>query len=315
MDFRTEINPKNFDFKINHSNKIMLLGSCFTEHISQKLSERKFKIKSNPLGIMFHPKAIFKTLNRVINGFYFSENEMFEQNGRFYCYDAHSQFNGSSAAELTEKLNTELTKAIDWLKSSDYLFITFGTSWIYRLKETREVVANCHKSPNNLFQKELLDPKRAHEIFYGLKQKLKKFNPNLKIVFTISPVRHWRDGHFENQLSKGLLFQCVYHFINQFKACYYFPAYEIVMDDLRDYRFYESDLIHPNQLAINYMWEKFENCFFEPKTLEINQEIEKISKAQNHLAFNPETEEHKKFLKSIEKNIENFQKKYPEINL
>ncbi len=217
---------------------------------------------------------------------------------------------------MLENINNSILQAADLFMQSDYLLLTFGTSWVYRLVSSGQIVCNCHKLPARKFKRELLDPREIAQSFKSLVERIRKLNPGIKIIFTISPVRHWKDGATGNQLSKAALILAVNELCTAFpEFTGYFPAYEILLDDLRDYRYYASDLVHPSEEAITYIWEKFSLTYFDEDTRNLNREIGSLSMAMNHRSLFPETENHKKFLLAYLKKANSLQKKYPDIDL
>lgn len=313
MKFHLNYTPAKFDFEIGHKQNLFLLGSCFSENIGNLLTEHKFKTYSNPNGILFNPASIHQNLTDILNLKKLSDNFILSHSGLYYSYLHHSSVNAGTAEELKEKINYETKKANDHLKQTDFLIITFGTAFFYHHLTSGQVVANCHKQPQQIFEKNLLAPNEIVSAYLGLIKKLQIFNPKLKIIFTVSPVKYLKDGIVENNLSKSALTVAIHELIKQLKNCYYFPAYELVNDDLRDYRFYKEDLAHPNEMAINYIWEKFcETCFSE-KTISLNNQIHKLNLALNHRQINNGSEEKKKLQDFIAKQKEEIKKLEPNI--
>ncbi|MBK8496587.1 MAG: GSCFA domain-containing protein [Chitinophagaceae bacterium] len=310
MDFHLEFTPKPFDVKINHQHNLLLIGSCFTEQIGTKLANHKFNVLDNPNGILFNPVSITRSVSSYIDNKQYCGSELFYQNESWNSWEHHSRFSHPDKEKCLAGINASQSKANAFLKNSDWLLITLGSAFVYELPspsgEARpddqvgrglgvsSVVANCHKVPTDKFTKRLLS---AEEVFADLQTMIEKvsvFNPALKIIFTISPVRHLRDGFVENNRSKATLIQAVHKLIDKNKNCFYFPAYELVIDDLRDYRFFAEDMVHPNYAATNYVWEKFiATCIDEPSQ-QLMKEIAVIVAAKNHKPFNPSSEQHKK---------------------
>ncbi len=296
MKFRTELKLNKYNSSISYSDSILAFGSCFVEHIGAKLVQLKFDISINPFGIIFNPYSMAKILNNGLDVPIKLEREcdVLEQKGVFKSYDYHSKFNSSSYNEFIKNVEDQNLNTNIQLKNSSHLFLTFGTAWGYRLIEANKIVANCHKIPQSDFTKELLNLNELTEIYCKLFNQIIKSNPNIKIVLTVSPVRHIKDGIVENNQSKSILLLLCKALADDFKHnIIYFPSYELQMDDLRDYRFYEADLIHPNQIAIDYIFEKFNNLFFEEKTNKIINKIEKLTRLENH-----------KFLSATETDIQ-----------
>ncbi len=312
--FRTEIFPKKSYFSIDYHRKTVFIGSCFTENIGNKLLENKFPALINPFGVLYNPKSVLKALEIIIAKKIFFENDLNYENDKWFSFNHHSSFSSPNKKEVLNKINGEIDKAHNYIKEAQTLFITFGTSWYFKLLENNEVVANCHKLPSNLFKRELLNVNEIVSSWGQLIKQLNNFNPDLKIVFTVSPIRHWKDGAINNQLSKSILIVAIHEILKGNKHIPYFPSYEIMMDDLRDYRFYDDDFLHPNSQAINYIWDKFKAAFIEEKTVQISKQVEKIIKAVNHRPFHPQTNSYKKFLAANLENIKQLSLKYPFID-
>ena len=295
MDFRLEFTPKPFDVKINHQHNLLLIGSCFTEQIGTKLANHKFSVLDNPNGILFNPVSITKSISSYITNKQYNESDLFYQNECWNSWEHHSRFSHPDLEKCLNGINSSQTKAHTFLKKADWLLITLGSAFVYEL-ENKSVVANCHKVPTDKFNKRLLS---IDEVFNDLQKMIKKaatFNSSLKIIFTISPVRHLRDGFVENNRSKATLIQAVHQVVEKNSNCFYFPAYELVIDDLRDYRFFAEDMVHPNYAATNYVWEKFIAACIDESSQQLMKEIAVIVAAKNHKPFNPTSEQHKKFL-------------------
>jgi hypothetical protein len=321
MDFRLEFTPKPFDVKINHQHNLLLIGSCFTEQIGTKLSNHKFSVLDNPNGILFNPVSITKSISSYIDNKQYTEADLFYQNECWNSWEHHSRFSKPDADECLKGINQSQSKANIFLKNADWLLITLGSAFVYDLPSLsgeglgeRPVVANCHKVPTDKFVKRLLS---ADYVFTGLQKMIEKvlsFNPKIKTIFTISPVRHLRDGFVENNRSKATLIQAVHQLTENKKNCFYFPAYELIIDDLRDYRFFAEDMVHPNYAATNYVWEKFiATCIDEPSQ-QLMKEIAVIIAAKNHKPFNPTSEKHKKFRQTNLEKLKKLQEQFPHIN-
>ncbi len=313
MDFHLEFTPKPFDVKINHQQNLLLIGSCFTEQIGFKLSNHKFSVLDNPNGILFNPVSITKSISSYIDNKQYKESDLFYQNECWNSWEHHSRFSHPDKKMCLEGINGSQTKAHEFLKQADWLLITLGSAFVYEL-DNKEVVANCHKVPTNKFIKRLLP---VEEVFAGLEQMIiraQAFNPGIKIIFTISPVRHLRDGYVENNRSKATLIQAVHQLIEKNNNCFYFPAYELIIDDLRDYRFFAEDMVHPNYAATNYVWEKFIAAYIDEPSQQLMKEIAIIVAAKNHKPFNPTSEQHKKFLQTNSEKLRRLKEQYPYID-
>jgi len=315
MQFHLGFQPAVSQHKITHQDGVLFLGSCFSEHIANRLLDLKFKIHTNPFGIVFNPKSIFSSIYRIIHKKYFKEEDVFEKEGLWYSLEAHGSVFATSKNELLKLLNHSIDIWNEEIQKANYLVVTFGSAFAYQHKQQEKIVANCHKLPQALFEKILLE---NHEIivdFQELIENLKIINPNLKWMFTVSPVKHLRDGVVENNLSKAILIQAVHQLVKQNTNCFYFPAYELVTDDLRDYRFYESDMAHPNKQAINYVWKKFSEVYFNELTNEINERVLQIHQAYHHRLFNKTTETSMKFKHNFYQKCVTLQAEYNYIDL
>ncbi len=324
MNFHLEFFPKPFDVKINHQQKLLLIGSCFTEQIGTKLSNHKFSVLDNPNGILFNPISITKSITSYIDNKQYHESELFYQNECWNSWEHHSRFSNPDKEKCLAGINESQNKAHVFLQQTDWLLITLGSAFVYEtsplsplLQERGEakIVANCHKVPTDKFNKRLLQIDEVVSALQKMIEKLVLFNPGLKIIFTISPVRHLRDGFIENNRSKATLIHSVHQLIEKNSNCFYFPAYELIIDDLRDYRFFAEDMVHPNYAATNYVWEKFmATCIDEPSQ-QLMKEIAIIVSAKNHKPFNPTSEQHKKFLQTNLEKIKKMRLQFPYLNL
>lgn len=315
MEFFLPFQIPDFPFSISYSDKILFLGSCFSEEIGNKMQDFKFNVLQNPNGILYDPQSLCDTVFDYIHHKIFKEDDLFELNGLWHSWKHHSTFSGVDKEEVLQKINSSQAAAHVFLKEAKFLIITFGTAFNYQLKNTGENVANCHKAPANIFVKKLLSTKEIISHFSGAISELKKFNGQIKIIFTISPVKHVKDGVVENNRSKARLIDAVHSIVEENENCFYFPSYELVTDVLRDYRFYKRDMVHPNEIAISYVFEKFCNSFMNEETKNIMNEINKILAASKHKPFLKGSIAHQKFVDSQLENIQKFETKYPFIDL
>lgn len=290
-------------FPINHQSKILSMGSCFAQTIGQKMADSKFDILVNPFGTIFHPLSLEALLDGAIFSDSFEENLILERDGLFFHYGAHSDLSGKTREDLLASLIQKRSSVFDYLKTGTHLILTLGTAWGYELKNSG-LVANCHKQPQALFEKRLWKIEEMETRLLGLFHNLVQLNPRLKIILTLSPVRHIKDGIAENQLSKSLLRVLCANLEQRMESVTYFPAYEIMMDELRDYRFYKSDLIHPTDEAENYIWEKWKTAFFALETQSKVAEISKIQLELSHRPLNPSSDSNKKFLRNLLAKLE-----------
>jgi hypothetical protein len=292
-----------------------MIGSCFSQNIGIRLQNYKFNCIANPFGTIFHPLAIAKILSRASNLDYIDPSSLMHSQGIWVHPDFHSSLGHTDATQAHTQINQTLERVHDLLKSADFLFITLGTMIGYQMIDTNEIVANCHKLPASQFTKTESTLEECFSILDPLFVQLWDNNPDLNIVLTVSPVRHIKDGIIKNSRSKAKLIMLCDQLVNSHPKVSYFPAYEWMVDDLRDYRFYEKDLIHPNEQAIDYIWEKFGAVYFEPKTTDLLQKIEKINRAKQHKPFNPESIEHQMFISKLHEDINALESKYEWLKL
>jgi len=311
MNLQTKIKVDPQDQKIDYESELFMLGSCFAENIGEKFEYYKFKNEINPFGILFHPKAIETFLWMATQGEIYTETDLFYHNEQWHCFDAHSSLSDSSQEALCKRLNTALTQARKKIASSTHIFITLGTSWVYRLKSLDMVVANCHKIPQREFEKQLLSVSEIEQCLQNSINLIKSVNAKAKIICTVSPVRHIKDGVIENNRSKSHLIAAVHGVKDAIDELVYFPSYEIVMDELRDYRFYNADMIHPSETAIQYIWERFLEVWFEEKVKKTMREVEEIQKGLAHRAFNPNSKQYNMFLEKLWSKKNQLQAEYP----
>ncbi|MCW3075640.1 MAG: hypothetical protein JWO32_249 [Bacteroidetes bacterium] len=308
MNFHLNYIPAKSNFNLTHNTGIFLIGSCFSDHIGSLLQSFNFNLLQNPGGLLFNPASIATSLQTIITQDSFKEEFIIERDGLFFSYLHHSSVNGLSKKELTDKINLTNKTAGEFLKKSETLVITFGSAFVYRHITLNKTVANCHKQPGASFHKRMLTVEQVVKNYSVLIQQIQLFNPALSIIFTVSPVKYLRDGVQENNLSKSVLLLSVNELMKRFSNCSYFPAYELVNDDLRDYRFYKPDMAHPNEQAIEYVWAKFSDCFFDEPTRELNRQIHKLNLALDHRTLNTESEENKKLEEFIARQKEEIQK-------
>jgi len=321
MKFHFEFDIKRAPKNIRHPQKLMLMGSCFTENIGEKLRKHKFEVLENPNGILFNPVSVAEAMDSYLSKQFFTEADLFLHNETWHSWKHHSRYSGISAADCLHKINTSVTEAHNYIKHADHLVITLGSAWLYTLTAEAanavpgSVAANNHKAPANWFQKRLMSAMEAKDLLGNMVRKLQAFNSELQIIFTISPVRHLREGVIENNRSKAVLIQAVHDLAGSFEQLYYFPAYELVIDDLRDYRFYAEDLVHPNYHATQYVWEKFTEACMNEETKALMKEIAELNLACQHKPFNPGTLQHQKFLKSALDKTRSLKERHPYLNV
>jgi hypothetical protein len=316
MNFMLNLEIPKADRLIDHQQKILSVGSCFTEHIGNALKELKFDVLQNPNGILFDPVSVCNSLVSYIQNKQYETQDFFQLNELWHSWQHHSRFSHTDLQTAINNINASQAAAHRFLKEADWLVITLGSSFNYRLvNEGYQGVANCHRAPAQWFQKHLLGidemvaklDNAIHQVFH--------FNSKVHIIFTISPVRHIRDGVVDNNRSKSRLIETVHHLVNKFNRLHYFPSYELVIDVLRDYRFYDIDMVHPNYLATDFVLQNFLQAFMSDETLALVQELKKINIARKHRSSHPQTTAHQKFLKTHMEKVKSLQQKYPYIDL
>ena len=315
MEFRTKIEIRCTELFINHQSKLMLLGSCFAENIGNLLQESKFDVNVNPFGILYNPASVSMVLHRIFDCEPFLAEDLIYNEGLYHSFFHHGVFSNADKDKCLSGINESLKAASEDLHKTNTLLITFGTSYVFRNVASANIVANCHKLPALSFDQYRLSVADIVNDWSLLIEKLRTNNPNLNILFTVSPIRHWKDGAHENQLSKAILLLAIDELQKKFAQVYYFPSYELLLDELRDYRFYAEDMIHPSDVAVKYIWETFGENFFNDETKQIIKEWNSIKSAINHKPFNSETEIHKQFLRQTLLRIEFFRQKYTYIRI
>ena len=323
MQFTTKTPIQKSSFPIDYDSKILLLGSCFAENMGEKFEYFKFQTIVNPFGIIFNPVSLEKLIRRSVEKRKFTENDIFFHNDLWHCFEVHSELSNSDKDAFLESLNDLIRSTNKHLSDSTHIIITLGTSWVYQNIASNEIVANCHKVLQKQFTKELLSILQIEESLESIISLVHSVNPNCKFIFTVSPVRHIKDGFVENTLSKAHLIAAVHSVLNRkFSTSLelttqnniYFPSYEIMMDELRDYRFYGEDMLHPNQTAIDYIWIQFFQNYISESQFGLMNEICSIQKGLQHRPFNPNTESHQKFLEATKIKIGKIQEKLQHIH-
>ncbi|HEY3369851.1 MAG TPA: GSCFA domain-containing protein [Prolixibacteraceae bacterium] len=316
MSFFTEIKIPEFPWKMDYTKRMMFFGSCFSENIGQKLLDLKFDIDLNPFGILYNPISIANSLQILLEKRTFNENDLFYDQGQWNSFYHHSRFSDPDREAALEKINGRIERSREFLGKADFLIITFGTSWVYELKATGQVVTNCHKVSSDQFKRFRLEVSEIEEVYSKLLAEIVRFNPNLKLVFTVSPIRHWKDGAVENQLSKATLLLAIDRLLkgagNMNFA--YFPSYELMMDELRDYRFYAEDMQHPSVVATDYIFERFAGAIISKNSMETAKEVVKIRKAVLHRPVNSASLEYERFLRYNLEEINKLTINFPYLN-
>ena len=313
MNFRTSVELPIKETEIRHSDRLMLFGSCFSENIGNKLAENKFTCDINPFGVLYNPFSISCALKQVMARKIYKEEDLFETGGMWHSWMHHGSFSSEvSSHDCLQKINNRLQKASDFLLVADWLIITWGTAYVYR--HEGKVVGNCHKCQESLFVRERLSVESIYDEWNIVLQMIKCHYPKLKVMFSVSPIRHAKDGLHGNQLSKATLLLATDELCSTFDNCFYFPSYEILMDELRDYRFYADDMLHPSSLAVQYIWECFCRAYLKEDTIAVMKQWSDIKKSLHHKPFRPDSETYRNFLSQIMLKIERLNEKFPYID-
>jgi len=315
MKFRTEINIEESLLKIEHKHKIITIGSCFAENIGAKFGDYRFNILDNPFGVLYNPVSIYNAVKIISDNKIFTEDELIFEQGEWHSFYHHSDFSHHDLNTCLSKINSKMVETRKFISDADEIVITFGTAFVYKYLESGEVVSNCHKIPANKFERYRIGMYEVREFILSTVELLKELKPDIKIILTLSPVRHTKDGFVENQISKSILLLAIQEIVDENDSVFYFPSYEIMLDDLRDYRFYAEDLVHPNKIAIDYIWEKFVETYCTEDCINLMKEIEKISKAEKHIVRNISSEKHQQFLKNQLNLIQRLENENPYLNL
>lgn len=316
MQLITNVELPVSQYEIKHSDRLMLMGSCFAENIGNKLYENKFSCDINPFGILYNPMSIHEALTRISENRLYSSSELMENGGRWFSLMHHGSFSSPSREECLDGINQRISAAYNNLKTADWLILTFGTSRIYRWSADGRIVGNCHKLSSRLFTRELLEVDDIVSSYTSMISYIREINSEIKILFTVSPIRHAKDGMHGNQINKAVLLLAIDKICNTFAGCcHYFPSYEIMMDELRDYRYYADDMLHPSSLAVEYIWEKFSATYFSRNTMAVMKEYDEIRKGLNHKPFDPQSESYRKFLSQILLKIDILKEKLPYLDV
>lgn len=312
MDFRTVIPISPLKI-MDYEQHFLLLGSCFAETIGRKLLEYRFTGDVNPFGVLYNPFSIADALERLSENRSFVASELFNYDGWWHSWAHHGSFSAKTQEQALANINTTYSVAAERFEQTDVLILTFGSAWVY--EHDGSVVANCHKVPEREFMRRRLSVDEIVERYTILLNRLLKNRPHLRIVFSVSPIRYLRNGATENQTSKAILLLAAEALCRQFEAAIYFPSYEIVLDELRDYRFFADDMIHPSSMAVEYVWERFCTAFFTEKTLELLPQVAKINKALQHRPLKADSEAYRRFTEQIECDLAELKQKYPYLNI
>lgn len=315
MKLMLDIKINEPEVKIDYRDKILMVGSCFTEHIGDSLADLKFQVMQNPNGIVFDPSTVASSITSYIENKKYSPAELVQLNELWQSWQHHSRYSGIIKDEVLHNINASQQDAHHFLKEAKWLIITLGTSFSYRLTDGSRPVANCHRAPSAWFDKHMMNIDEIITALDTMLYRLFQFNSAINIIFTVSPVRHIRDGVIENNRSKARLLEAVHHLVNKFSRLHYFPSYELVIDVLRDYRFYDIDLVHPNYQATSFVIEQFMSHYVNESSITLSKEIEKIVIARKHKPFQPDTDAHKSFLRLHADRTKSLMSNYPFLSL
>lgn len=309
MEFRTPVEWHGESEEIKYSDHVLLMGSCFAENVGGLLLENKFSCDVNPFGILYNPLSIAKALRQMLDGKVYTMDDLFESGGQWHSWMHHSSFSSTDADECLNRINSRLEKAASALPRTSWLIMTWGTAFVY--EKDSEIVGNCHKQPDRLFTRRLLDVDTIYREWNDALREAKQRFPGLKVMLSVSPIRHLKDGLHGNQISKSVLLLAIDRLCRELDFCHYFPSYEIVMDELRDYRFYAEDMLHPSPLAVKYIWECFCSTYMSKDTQRVMKEWADIQKGLAHRPFNPDSDAYRRFLSQIVLKIEELKEKFP----
>ena len=314
MNLQTKITVAAPDFLIDYNSRLMMLGSCFAENMGSKFSYYKFDVDVNPCGIIYNPLSVANVLRLIVEGKQFEKSDLRQVGGKWVSLYHHGAFSSTDPDECLRRINDRLTKATGELRTLDLLVITWGTAWVYRYTRENIVVSNCHKIPSQEFERSRLSVEDIVKEYLVLIGRLREINPGLRILFTVSPIRHWKDGAHGNQLSKATLLLAIDRLREELQHVYYFPAYEIVLDELRDYRFYADDMLHMSGFTVDYIWERFLYSFISPEVLGLMNQIGRVNKGVAHRHFDPQSEEYHRLVKKMLAEIAMISRSYPMID-
>ncbi|MFZ5942112.1 MAG: GSCFA domain-containing protein [Bacteroidota bacterium] len=312
MKFRTEIEPGSLPFAIGHRNHLLMLGSCFTSSIGDFFSRYLFDVTINPFGTIYNPMSVARNLEALLERKVYTHSDLYRHEDTWLSFDHYTAFSGTDREEVLSRINEAFIPATEALRRADRLLLTFGTAWLYRLKATGQIVCNCHKVPASQFERFRLDQETIVKVYKSLISRLLSINPDLRILFTVSPVRHWKDGAHGNQLSKAVLLLAIEELVSSFpEHLAYFPAYELLLDDLRDYRFFDADLLHPSDEAIEYIWEKFSASALDAESRNLIGKLEPLLLGLAHRPSDPHDPRHLALIERLEKNAGELKKAFP----
>ena len=309
--FQTKVEIPLSDIKISFEDHIMTLGSCIAENIGKKMENVYFDTDINPFGVLFNPVSIRKSIELLVQNRTFTKDDIFEYRSLWQSFSHSSLFTDSTSEGCLNKINSRLNTAREFLRDTKIILITFGTAWVFEEKKSGRVVSNCHKLPASEFTRRRLTVDEIVDDYKTLIQKIQVVLPNLQIIFSVSPIRHWKDGAHENNISKSTLLLAIDELQKEIENVLYFPAYEIQMDELRDYRFYAADMLHPSEVAVDYIWNRFSDTYFSSQTVELKKRLEKLNSDISHIPIHPDSAEYKSFLKNVNMRREELIVEYP----
>lgn len=309
--WQTRIETEKPDFRIGYHSRLLLMGSCFAENIGNKLVENRFAVDVNPCGVVYNPVSVGQVLELLAGERLLAETDLLQNNGKWVSLYHHGSFSSADRETCLSGINRRLQQGTVFLKGADLLLITWGTAWVYRYRANRQIAANCHKFPAGDFERFRLSVAEIVDLYDYLISRLLQLNPRLRILFTVSPIRHWKDGAHGNQLSKAVLLLAADELVKRWKQACYFPSYEIVMDELRDYRFYAEDMLHLSKSAVDYIWQRFRDDFLGEEAKQIIKQVERINKGLAHRPFDSRSEEYVTFRKKLLSDLKELKAAYP----
>jgi hypothetical protein len=314
MKLITEVELPAYPFQLDHGTAMLMMGSCFAEEIGRFLERYLFPVCINPFGVTYNPLSLLHGLKALTGKEAYAEADLDQHNGLWFSFDHYTKFSHPDREKALEGINLKFLEAKDFLARTSVLMITWGTAWVYRHGSTQRVVNNCHKIPAKEFTRMRLSSRQVIEAYEPMLDSLISQSPDIRILFTVSPVRHWKDGAHGNQLSKAVLLLAVESLRQSFPDhCYYFPSYEIVMDELRDYRYYANDMVHTNELATRYIWEKFSQVLIHQQSLDIIHDLEPLLRMRAHRPIRPEGPLHAQVVLRMKELRTKLNQKYPRL--
>ncbi|MEZ4999354.1 MAG: GSCFA domain-containing protein [Bacteroidales bacterium] len=315
MELRTIINPARSADTIGYNTPVMLTGSCFSNEMGEMFEAGRMNVMVNPFGVLYNPVSVARQIEVILSGTTYSAGDLEFFDNRYLSFDHDTGFSSADRDKCLSMINETTRQSHQFLSTADFLFVTFGTARIFRHAVDGRVVANCHKMPASRFTRELLTVDKVVDEWSNLVGELRKFNSRLKVCFTVSPVRHWKDGAHGNQVSKSVLLLAIEQLVNNIDSVTYFPSYELLLDDLRDYRFYADDLLHPGSLAIGYIRKYFQEVYFDEQTKKIYNEVVKVTGATRHRVMSSDDDDRKRFAETMISKISDLLARHPFLNL